>query len=79
MFRLNCMAEVDTKDLVDAQGVAGLLGLSHANSVSTYQRRYADMPRPVIDLGSGRCKMWLSSEITDWASRTGRKIHDARD
>jgi len=33
---------VNTEDLTDARGVAELLGLSHANSVSLYQRRYPD-------------------------------------
>ena len=62
---------VDVKDLTDAQGVANLLSLAQRNTVSSYQRRYPDMPRPVIDLGRGRCKMWLVSEIKAWmASRT---------
>jgi predicted DNA-binding transcriptional regulator AlpA len=70
---------LDRDDLVDAQAVAQMLGLAQRNTVSLYQRRYSDMPRPVIDLGRGRCKMWLRSEITDWALRAGRKIHDTRD
>ena len=40
--------QVATEDLIDAQGVADVLGLSHRNTVSQYQRRYADMPRPVL-------------------------------
>ena len=67
MFRLGAMSRVRIDDLIDAHGVAELLGLAHANSVSTYQHRYADMPRPVIDLGRGRCKMWLRSEVAAWA------------
>jgi predicted DNA-binding transcriptional regulator AlpA len=63
---------VDPSDLVDARTVAELLGLSHPNSVSTYQHRYPGMPRPIIDLGSGRCKLWLKSEIEVWAAKTGR-------
>ena len=70
---------LDRDDLVDAQAVAQILGLAQRNTVSLYQRRYPDMPRPVIDLGRGRCKMWLRTEITDWALRAGRKIYDARD
>jgi glutathione-regulated potassium-efflux system ancillary protein KefG len=62
---------VDTDDLIDARDVATLLGLSHPNSVITYQRRYADMPGPVIDLGPRRVKLWLRSEIRDWV--TARK------
>lgn len=57
---------VNTKDLIDAQAVARLLRLSHANSVSTYQRRYPDMPRPVLDLGDGRPRLWLRPEIQRW-------------
>ena len=38
---------VATEDLIDARGVAEILGLSAPNTVSVYQHRYADMPRPV--------------------------------
>ncbi|AGC48951.1 hypothetical protein MYSTI_07679 [Myxococcus stipitatus DSM 14675] len=57
---------VKTEDLIDAQGVAGLLQLSHANSVSTYLRRYPDMPRPVLDLGTGRPRLWLRPQVLRW-------------
>ena len=40
-----------------------LLGLRHPNSVSTYQRRYPDMPKPVLDLGPGRPKLWLRPHV----------------
>jgi predicted DNA-binding transcriptional regulator AlpA len=60
---------VATEDLIDAPAVADILGLSHRNSVSLYQRRYKDMPRPVVDLGDGRVKLWLRSEITSWAKK----------
>lgn len=61
---------IDTDDVIDAQGVADFLGLAQRNTVSSYQRRYPDMPRPVIDLGQGRCKLWLRTEIEAW--RTDR-------
>ncbi|MEW5851068.1 MAG: hypothetical protein AB2A00_19935 [Myxococcota bacterium] len=57
---------VRTEDLIDAQAVALLLRLSHANSVSTYLRRYPDMPRPVVDLGKGRPRLWLRTEMRRW-------------
>lgn len=57
---------IDIEDLIDAHEVARVLGLSHRHTVSLYQRRYSDMPRPVVDLGAGRCKMWLRSEIIAW-------------
>lgn len=63
---------VNTKDLIDARGVAEILGLSQPNSVSTYQRRYKDMPRPVVNLGRGRALLWLRPDIEAWARRTGR-------
>jgi predicted DNA-binding transcriptional regulator AlpA len=58
--------QVDTDDLVDAQGAAELLGLSHPNSVITYLRRYEDFPRPVIDLGDRRVKLWSRKGIVAW-------------
>ncbi len=60
--------QVATEDLIDAQVVAEILGLSHRNSVSLYQRRYDDMPRPVLDLGERRVKLWLRPDIESWAA-----------
>ncbi len=57
---------VNTEDLADARELAKLLGLSHPNSVSLYQRRYPDMPRPALDLGRGRSRLWVRNEIVDW-------------
>jgi predicted DNA-binding transcriptional regulator AlpA len=59
---------VDTKDLIDARTVAEILGLSTPNTVSVYQHRYVDMPRPVVNLGQGRCMLWLRAEIEQWAN-----------
>lgn len=63
---------VRTEDLIDSQGVADLLGLAQRNSVSLYQRRYPDMPRPVVDIGKGRTRLWLRQDVEAWARRTGR-------
>jgi predicted DNA-binding transcriptional regulator AlpA len=76
--------EVDVDDLIDTQDVARLLGLAHRNTVSEYQMKYADMPRPVIDLGRGRSKLWLRPEVEHWraqrvaAGRTRAKRRAAR-
>jgi glutathione-regulated potassium-efflux system ancillary protein KefG len=59
---------VRTEDLIDAEDVATILGLGHRNSVYTYLKRYEDMPRPVVDLGEGRVRLWLKPEIENWAS-----------
>jgi glutathione-regulated potassium-efflux system ancillary protein KefG len=58
--------KVDVDDLIDANGVAELLGLKHRNTVSVYQRRYSGMPRPVVERGRGRTKLWLRSELSNW-------------
>ena len=55
--------KVDVDDLIDTQDVARILGLAHRNTVSEYQARYEDMPRPVINLGHGRSKLWIRREI----------------
>jgi glutathione-regulated potassium-efflux system ancillary protein KefG len=55
-------------DLLDAHGVADILGVARHNTVSVYQHRYPDMPRPVIDLGKGRMKLWLRPEIEKWTA-----------
>lgn len=61
--------KVDVDDLLDANGVAQLLGLAHRNTVSVYQHRYADMPRPVREFGDRRVKLWLRPEIEGWAAK----------
>lgn len=65
----NMGRHIDTDDIIDARGMAEVLGLAQRNTVSLYQRRYALMPRPVIDLGQGRCKLWLRSEVEEWHAK----------
>jgi hypothetical protein len=60
---------INSEDLVDAHGVAEILGLAHRNTVSQYQKRYPEMPRPIVDFGGGRTKLWLGSEMRSWAER----------
>jgi hypothetical protein len=57
---------LDPDDLIGAQVVAELLDLAQRNTVSAHQRRHPAVPRPVADLGQGRCKLWLRSEIGVW-------------
>ena len=72
-FRLPGMCPtVRTEDLIDAWEVARVIGLSHPNSVSTCQHHYSEMPRPVVDLGRGRLRLWLRPEIERGARLTGR-------
>ncbi len=64
--------KVDVNELIDAHAVADILRLAQRNTVSLYQRRYPDMPKPVVDLGNGRCKMWLRNEIERWSQERER-------
>lgn len=64
---------VDTEDLIDAVAVAKILGLAQRTSVSTYLNRYEDMPRPVVDLGPRRPRLWLRTEIVGWAKTRGSR------
>lgn len=61
--------KVDTDDLIDSQEVADLLGLSHRNSVSTYLHRYEDFPRPIIERGGGRTRLWDRSVVLEWSDK----------
>jgi len=69
---------VDIDDLLDAHGVAETLGLSHPNTVSVYQHRYEEMPRPVINLGKGRVKLWLRPEIEEWSAHQAARSQSRR-
>jgi glutathione-regulated potassium-efflux system ancillary protein KefG len=64
---------INSEDLIDSQIVAEILGLSHRNTVTTYLRRYPDMPRPVVELGAGRVRLWLRPEIEAWAKARRRE------
>jgi predicted DNA-binding transcriptional regulator AlpA len=64
---------VNTDDLCDAHEVASILGLSHANSVYGYLRRYGDLPRPVLQLGPGRVALWLRPDVMRWRERHPRR------
>src|SRR5579875_381249 len=65
------MPLVPTEDLIDAVEVARLLGLSHRNTVSQYLIKYPDMPRPIIDLGPSRPRLWLRPDVESWIVRRG--------
>jgi len=63
-------ASIDPEDLVDATGIAEMLGIAHRNSVSVYQGRYPDMPRPLVYLGPGRPRLWSRRAVQAWATST---------
>jgi predicted DNA-binding transcriptional regulator AlpA len=64
---------IDIEDLIDAHDVAEMLGLAHSTAVHLYQNRYPEMPRPVLDRGGRRARLWLRTEIADWNNARDRK------
>ena len=58
--------KVDTDDLIGAAEVQAILRLSHPSSVTTYLRRYADFPQPVVDLSASRVRLWKRQDIMRW-------------
>jgi predicted DNA-binding transcriptional regulator AlpA len=63
---------VAVEDLIDATTVAAAVGLAHRNSVATYLDRYHDFPRPVVEAGPGRCRLWSRKEIDRWMATRRR-------
>lgn len=61
---------VDVDDLIDAKGVAEIIGLTHRNGVYTYRSRHPDFPQPVIT--HGRCYMWHRGDIARWMRKRKR-------
>ena len=57
---------IDPADLIDSHGVAEVLGLAQRSSVATYRARHADFPTPVVDMGVGRCLLWVRGDIEAW-------------
>jgi predicted DNA-binding transcriptional regulator AlpA len=55
-------------ELIDSSGVADVLGLTNTGTVSVYRRRYTSFPAPRVDMGSGRCLLWLRADIEAWAA-----------
>ncbi len=63
---------MDTDDLIDSQEVADLLGLSQRSSVTTYRKRYDSFPRPAVERGVGRTRLWIRGDIEEWKGRASR-------
>lgn len=60
---------VDIDDLLDAQGVADLLGLATRSVVSVYRSRYSDFPAPAVERGGLR--LWHRDDVLAWKATSG--------
>lgn len=66
--------KVDIDDLIDADQVAKILGLSSSRAVYVYLDRYPDMPRPALDRGRNKARLWLRPEIANWVANRAKTI-----
>lgn len=66
------LVKIDPAELIDAGEVAEILGLSRRQAVSTYRSRYPDFPAPTVEKNSGKCVLWLRSDIEAWAKARAR-------
>lgn len=57
--------KVDPTDLINAQEVAPIIGLTNPSGVSVYRRRHDDFPEPVVE--KGQCVLWLRADVERWA------------
>jgi glutathione-regulated potassium-efflux system ancillary protein KefG len=64
---------VDVEELIDARQVARILGLKQATSVFVYLERYPSMPRPVVDRGDNRAKLWVRGDVEEWQRGRSRE------
>ena len=64
---------VDPEDLIGAAEVQAILRLSHPSSVTTYLKRYADFPKPVVDLSGSRVRLWRRQDIVRWQRTSGTR------
>ena len=58
------VAHIDSADLLSAQEVADVLGLSSRGAVSVYSSRYDDFPQPLVV--KGKCTLWIRSDVELW-------------
>jgi hypothetical protein len=60
---------VDPNELVGVAEIASRLGCS-LQAVHAWRRRYSDFPQPIAQLSMGL--LWVWSDVSRWALRTGR-------
>jgi hypothetical protein len=62
--------KIDVNDLVGAAEIAERLGISHAQTVHNFVRRYPDFPEPITKLR--QAMVWDWNDVAAWAKSTGR-------
>ena len=64
---------IEADDLIDASEVAPIIGVASSNAVSVYRSRYLDFPAPFVEKSSGKCVLWLRTDIIAWAAGRQRQ------
>lgn len=59
-------------DLIDADMLAGILGLTSHRSVSALRSQGTPLPVPVAHIG--RSPIWHRADVIEWAEATGRRL-----
>lgn len=59
-------------DLIDADMLADMLGLTSHRSVSALRSQGTPLPAPVAHIG--RSPIWHRDDVTRWAEATGRRL-----
>lgn len=58
---------IHTDDLLDTTEIAQLVGWHSFRVVSQYRTRHPDrFPRPVVDKGPGRARLWARADVMAW-------------
>jgi predicted DNA-binding transcriptional regulator AlpA len=60
---------VPASELVDAAGIAKLLGVARS-TVYSWIERDASFPKPVVPRAVG--SLWAKAHVLEWAERTGK-------
>lgn len=62
----NMADRIDPADLINAEEVAQIIGLTNSRGVSVYRARHESFPIPIVE--KGQCVLWLRSDVEAWAA-----------
>jgi hypothetical protein len=66
---------IDSDDLVDASDAALELGYTCSETFHALVRRRPDFPKPVVNKGKGKARLWSMTDIRAWETKNGRIGH----
>lgn len=63
---------VDVDELIDAVECAQIAGFNSPTAISVYLSR-GSFPKPIIDRGGRRARLWLRRDVLDWVKLRGKE------